>query len=269
MEKLLEQLGYTTPFIYSAAAYWLFRWLDENASDEAKAALASTMKLSKYRDEQVAAALVEVFDRLYTYPLMSLRAFLRSTCFTLIVTTIYLLEFSDIVSAIQMVILTRTNLIFIAVGVFYSEMFVTNILTDYISLFAIRRSLVNYGSKPIFALSIGILLGAIIINVGTLLRSVFGYLAVIGPHFDWYLAYFEWLSHATVSISAMMVFAWLPLFAFGILMIRALAPFAWVVIHARWLLKDGKEHPLKAIGCVAAIFVFAIAAGRQLIFQMI
>jgi len=40
MEKLLEHLGYATPFIYAAAAYGLFAWLDKEASDDAKAALA-------------------------------------------------------------------------------------------------------------------------------------------------------------------------------------------------------------------------------------
>src|SRR5271169_4566309 len=66
MEKLLEHFGYATPFIYAAAAYGLFYWLDENASEEAKKALASTMKLKSVDSEQVAAAIVEVFDGIYT-----------------------------------------------------------------------------------------------------------------------------------------------------------------------------------------------------------
>jgi hypothetical protein len=61
MEKLSEQLGFATPFVYAAAAYALFYWLDENASDEAKRAFAGTMKLRKVEKSQVASALVEVF----------------------------------------------------------------------------------------------------------------------------------------------------------------------------------------------------------------
>jgi hypothetical protein len=67
MEELAKQLGYNiAPFIYAAAAYRLFRWLDETASDEAKAALARTMRFKDYKNEQVASALVEVFDRIYS-----------------------------------------------------------------------------------------------------------------------------------------------------------------------------------------------------------
>jgi hypothetical protein len=73
--KLLDHLGYAAPLLYAAAAYGLFRWLDENLSTAAKAALASTMKLRSYGKEQVASALVEVFDRIYTRPLLSWRAF--------------------------------------------------------------------------------------------------------------------------------------------------------------------------------------------------
>ena len=40
MEELLKLLGFTTPLIYAGPAYALFHWLDEKASDEAKAALA-------------------------------------------------------------------------------------------------------------------------------------------------------------------------------------------------------------------------------------
>ena len=48
LEKLLEHSGYATPFMYAGLAYALFHWLDEKASDEAKAALARTMSLKDY-----------------------------------------------------------------------------------------------------------------------------------------------------------------------------------------------------------------------------
>jgi hypothetical protein len=41
--RLLDHLGYATPLLYAAAAYGVFHWLDENASDEAKAAITSAM----------------------------------------------------------------------------------------------------------------------------------------------------------------------------------------------------------------------------------
>jgi hypothetical protein len=92
MEKLLEHLGYATPFIYAAAAYGLFAWLDKEASDDAKAALAGTMNLMDYDKKRIASALVEVFDRLYAYPLLRWRAFFRSMLFTLAVSGFFIFE---------------------------------------------------------------------------------------------------------------------------------------------------------------------------------
>jgi hypothetical protein len=66
LNELAEHFGFVAPFGYAAAAYGLFHWLDENASDEAKAALARTMLFKDYKNEQVASALVEVFDGIYT-----------------------------------------------------------------------------------------------------------------------------------------------------------------------------------------------------------
>jgi hypothetical protein len=57
---------------------------------------------------------------------------------------------------------------------------------------------------------------------------------------------------------AVVVFVWLPLFALGILAVRALGPLSWIVAKAQWALKEGDKHPLKAIGCVAAVTVFAV-----------
>jgi hypothetical protein len=79
MEELAKQLGYSiAPFGYAALAYGFFLWLDKELSDETKAALARTMRWKDYKNEQVASALVEVFDRIYTYPLLRWRAFFRS-----------------------------------------------------------------------------------------------------------------------------------------------------------------------------------------------
>jgi len=64
-------------------------------------------------------------------------------------------------------------------------------------------------------------------------------------------------------MASMAVFVWLPLFALGILIARLLTPLSWVVGRTQWFLKEGKEHPLKAIGYVAAVVVFlGTVAGR-------
>jgi len=38
-------------------------------------------------------------------------------------------------------------------------------------------------------------------------------------------------------------------------------------LAAQWFLRDGKEHPLKTIGCVAAIFVLVAFTAWQTFFK--
>ncbi len=65
------------------------------------------------------------------------------------------------------------------------------------------------------------------------------------------------------AFPAFLVFAWLPLFALGIMIARLLMPLSWIVGRTQWFLKEGKEHPLKAIGYAAAVIVFlGTVAGR-------
>ena len=57
------------------------------------------------------------------------------------------------------------------------------------------------------------------------------------------------------ALPALAVFVWLLLFALGILTARLLTALSWIVGRTQFL-KEGKEHPLKAIGYVAAVAVF-------------
>jgi hypothetical protein len=156
LEKLSEHFGYAAPFMYAALAYGLFHWLDENASDEAKAALARTMRFKDYKKEQVASALVEVFDRIYTYPLLRWRAFVRSLLFTTAVTAIYVFEgrgtLINYLSTAEFIYLDTGELNNIkpvlVVAFHFLSGFLFNILTDYLSLFVIRPVLIRSGTKP-------------------------------------------------------------------------------------------------------------------------
>jgi hypothetical protein len=254
LKKLAEHFGFVAPFGYAAAAYGLFHWLDENASDEAKAALARTMLFKDYKNEQVASALVEVFDRIYTYPLLHWRAFFRSLVFTTVVLAIYLLEFETAPPwkwrALDWTLWTMA--------------FLFNILSDYLSLFVIRPLLVRSGTKPVIGLGLGAVSGAATVLVGNLLREVFiqpFVLHFVGAGHG--LSFLVWLAapimfraYMVFSWPALAVFIWLPLFALGILIVRLLTPLSLIVGRTQWFLKEGKEHPLKAIGYVAAVVVF-------------
>jgi hypothetical protein len=162
--ELLKQLGFNTaPFIYAAAAYGLFYWLDKNASDEAKAALARTMRLKDYKNEQVASALVEVFDRIYTYPLLRWRAFFRSLLFTTVVSAIWLFEVSSLFPADSpdpwWILLFS-----VSVGLSF------NVFTDYLSLFVIKRVLIRSGTQPVISLTLGAVSGVAVVLGAILLR---------------------------------------------------------------------------------------------------
>jgi hypothetical protein len=271
--KLLEQLGYAAPLLYAAAAYGLFHWLDENLSDAAKAALASTMKLKDYRKEQVASALVEVFDRIYTRPLLSWRAFTRSLLFTMVVSAIVVFERYY-----------RNEIEIVDLGGLYYLLVVLsfNVVTDYFSLFVIRSSLIRSGTKAVTGLTLAAMSGAAIVLLANALR-VFATLTFFGTSIGFSVAaafgttaypralipgtlltFFHW--GIPYTLAAVIVFSWLPLFALGILTIRALTPSSWIVEKAQWALKEGDKHPLKAIGYVAAVAVFAVTVGLRLIF---
>jgi hypothetical protein len=89
LKKLAEHFGYATPFGYAGLAYGFFLWLDNDLSDEAKAAVARTMGLADYKNEQIALFSVKVFYQIYTCPLLHWRAFVRSLLFTTVVSVIY------------------------------------------------------------------------------------------------------------------------------------------------------------------------------------
>jgi hypothetical protein len=160
----------------------------------------------------------------------------------------------------------------------------TNVVSDYLSLFAIRPWLIKCGTRPIFALLSGTGLAAVVVFITTVIRffvsgefvrtdSFFHLLIAaepiqVGPvapvGIDFYIASYRHYLLITI-IPAIVVFAWLPLLAMGILAIRAAGAVSWLVGKAQWFLKGGTEHPLKAIGYVAATFVFVMIAGWHLI----
>jgi hypothetical protein len=289
MEELAKQLGYNTaPFMYAAAAYGLFHWLDENASDEAKAALARTMSFKDYKKEQIASALVEVFDLIYTYPLLRSRAFFRSLLFTTAVSVVYVVEFVPFKGrAIDLFLppfgQTKSEFDLGAFAIsFVFWGWPLNVASDYLSLFVIRPLLIRSGTKPVIGLALGTVSGVAIVLAANVLRSV-----AMAVHHDWQDAIHNWQAlillnalpfappwdpgffamWALWSFPAIAVFVWLPLFAFGIVIARLLTPLSWIVGRTQWFLKEGKEHPLKAIGYVAAVVVFLGTVAGRIVFS--
>jgi hypothetical protein len=78
LEKLFELLGLGIPFYLGAATYCIFWWLDSNASDEATQVIRLWLQGRSQHKPDLGNLIIKAFDRIYTSPLLSFRAFRRS-----------------------------------------------------------------------------------------------------------------------------------------------------------------------------------------------
>jgi hypothetical protein len=69
----------------------------------------------------------------------------------------------------------------------------------------------------------------------------------------------------SLSEGALLVHLWLPLFAISVVLLKGLNYFLLAAKTAQWFLKRGKDHPLEAVGFVAAPLVFIGATAVQLL----
>ena len=227
-----------------------------------------------------------MFDRVYTCPLLAPRAFLRSLAFSIIVTSIYIYE-SDGLRILRMWLTEWTvgddpvveRIVWPELWIFVF-VFGTNALTDYLSLFAIRRWLAFGGAKPVLRLLSGAALGVAFVTA-----AAAGRLALLelrrrtilwfnpipkglspldpGNFLTWGL--YDAFDSLRGVIPGALVFAWLALLATSILFVRAIEPISRTLAAAEWALKDGHEHPLKVVGYVASIIVFVTATIVQIL----
>jgi hypothetical protein len=248
------------------------------------------MSFKDYKSEQVASALVEVFDKIYTHPLLRWRAFFRSFLFTAVVSAIYVFdvmlhvnfssdEFSDVADfahacALQLnehpLVCNYLSWVVVSLGSIIPWL-LFNVLMGFVSLFVIRRLLIRSGTKPVICLTLGTLSGAAIVIVANSLVSVSeGALMGELPSLEDLVpprSLDEVVPALRACCAAMAVFVWLPLFALGILAARLLTPLSTIVGRTQWFLKEGKEHPLKAIGYVAAVVVFLGTVAARAVFS--
>jgi hypothetical protein len=275
LDGAAKLLGVGAPLIYGGATYWAFHLLDGSASEEAKEAISNVLTVRKYDEERVSAALVEVFDRIYGRPLLRWKGFLRSATITILISIVFLWEVGE------------SRLLYANPHRFIEFSFLKpeqptimistflNIFTDYLALFVVRWWLNSSKSRPFLALVAGFIIGVLaIFGLAFIRGSVSVYL--INPR-GWDLVV-QWsaigdqlktllVEPTLLTISAMAVFAWLPLFGVSILLLRLVEPITWAVGKTQWFLKDGKEHPLEAIGLVASVIVFGLAVVWQVFFK--
>jgi hypothetical protein len=150
-----------------------------------------------------------------------------------------------------------------------------NILTDYVSLFVVRRWLNMQGHSYFFVLIGGALAGVSVVLLLYVLREFIDNI-IIGLYFDIrrpnFYEYLGWLIesilgpngmeavHRLVILPAFATHMWLPLLAISAVLVKIANSLLWSVGWMQWFLKQGHEHPLEAIGYVAGALVMAIMA---------
>jgi hypothetical protein len=267
-----ELIGLGTPVVVAGATYGFFHWIDEKASDNAKSAIAGWFKPLAYDRPAVASALLELFDRIYGHPLFSWNAFMRSSVISLTLTIAYAVLYTPLVSDLRHV---TANFWLVLVGVTAAPL-IFNVLTDYVSLFVVRRWLQFKDRSQLFILVTGALAGIAVILSFFILREFVEiiYLSFLSgmklSELLFHYAYVEFqrvknMSHLSefLLLPALATHFWLPLLAVAVAIVKAINFFLWSVGKMQWFLKQGHEHPLEAIGYVAAGIVFCIAAAAQ------
>jgi len=267
LTDVLKVVGLTTPFVYGYAVYMICLHFDKRGiSAKAKAALANWLQPKEQDPGVVGDAVLEIFDRVYSKPLLSFRAFGRSSIITIVVTAICLYETwpTDVP-------FFRADYPASKIAFFFILSFLINIFLDYVSLFLVRHFLIIGRSKPITSALLAPVAGALFVFLIFTSRGVLVLLSVE------YLSYGDRLFLAlrrtlfTLStdglfVGALVVHLWLPLLAFSVGLVKLLNYFRAAVGMTQIILSRGGAHPLEAIGYVAGTIVFAVTAiGRLLL----
>jgi hypothetical protein len=258
LTEVLKVLGFTTPFIYAGATYGFFHWLDKKASGPAKRAISGWLEPKDDDKAAVQAAVLELFDRVYTTPLLTWRAFFRSAVITLVVLILFIYDFAP----------SPLDIIWSS---YYTPTFfnsvLNNAISDYVALFAIRRMLANNSLSSFKAMLAGPLVG---IGIVVLVRAIQMALLIIvlsnmgtlptGQDFD----ADQNAMNLWIAAAALFVHLWLPFFALCVGLLKGLNYFLLATKQVQWFLKRGKDHPLDALGLVATP-LFGAAAVQMLV----
>lgn len=277
MWKRPDLFGFGYALTLAVSTWCFFRFLEKHASPRARQALNEWIDADAISGFDLKSAILASFDAVYTYPLFRLRAFSRSALFSLMVTAVVALGIPGLYHLT--VVTWRFGLIFYTVGAI--------IISDYISLFVVRKWLSFMGNRPLLTLTLAPIVGAAII-FGTYLAAFNIHYALMTGHF-FPLAIFVELPDVirerpelketvnAISEISTMIFAvffrlmlaavfvhlWLPLMAAGLVAARVLVLIGRGLIWSRWFLRRGRQQPFIATGLVASIIVFSLTAVWQ------
>jgi len=248
----LNILNHWPPVVYASLVWGLFWYLDRQASAQANKAISAWIrnKIVDRRDIQKIA--VELFDSLYTVPLWGWRAMVRVALLSAILGVVAAYQFYPYAfifirnSEIRSTVLAQIA---------------TNAVADYISLFLIRRWL-TVEVSVFFALLTAPVVGALVVIALYSIYDVSRFsLETWTFHFSYFVDNIIWwfgrinlplTMRAALTLPAMAVHLWLPLFAVAVMLVRTFNLGVAATRKMQWFLKGGAQRPLRAIGFVAA-----------------
>jgi hypothetical protein len=264
MDKLFTLVGLGVPFSLAAATFAAFSWLDSNASDDATKVISSWLHGRSRNKPDLGNLIIKAFDRVYTSPLLTFRALRRSAAIS---STVWLIIYFVPHFVRSFAPATYRDAVTLCLIV----------LTDYFSLFFVRTFLKQARTRPI-ASSIGSsIIGFLVLASSFLLLIILNFVILIAfglaaHSLPWSNAFYvfrgslsSFLAHLYLPYffelmgPAFVIHLWLPLFALSSLAVRLVFWIFRAVEWAQWFLKQGSEHPLRAIGVVATIMVFGSA----------
>jgi hypothetical protein len=168
-EKVSQWVGLAAAFYIARQLYRLFASADHMASAPLKQAISAWLKREPLqRVDWQSAILGMMFDRVYTYPLLRPKAFVRSTAIS-------------IGAFILFVFMSASNFSCSAIAI-VSPYLVSVVLSDYISLFVVRRALLFSNRYPIASLLASSLLGSIVITIVFFFGLEFQKSFITSPH---------------------------------------------------------------------------------------
>jgi hypothetical protein len=279
-DKLFDLLGLGVPFYLGVATYAVFSGLDSIASDEATKVISSWLHGRSQHKPDLGNLIINAFDRVYTSPLFSLRAFRRSAAISSIIwLLLYFLPWAgreyasrhyDLVThqlqvplALPVIFLKFHGLILSLFGI---------VASDYVSLLFVRKFLIRARMYPIRASIASSMVGILVVVVSFIAFLTIDDIISLFT-IPWFRQIMNWNINVVIGIlylafstlflklmsPALVIHLWLPLFALSTLIARLIFWIFRAVGWAQWFLKQGDAHPLKAIGIVATIIVFGSA----------
>ena len=283
LQQALDALGLTGAYTPAAAIYGLFLWLDRKASRAARTAFSQWTRGEPQDQLDLTSLTVGAFDHLYGYPLLSFRALGRCAFITVILWLAWFLPIElyrrDLSNAFYDIFIDNRLGQRQASTITFFVVFLINIMSDYISLFFVRKCLTYTKGHIIFSLFLSLIVGMAIIFIAYTVAyraqiSIRHGTALFGLTWNdlneeiGYLRFYDPVK-LTLSPAAFFVHLWLPIFAIGALLLRALQSLRYLTGRAQWFIAGGNNHPIEATGAVVAVVTFVGTATAQLVSRII